>query len=170
MSGYINVNSDVNIENFLSLFRKLYDFIKNKFGNTESDNRMSFEELVEIYSNDNDFLNKLEYIKTSLYDIAVLMRHLTFCHGEYYNFMSIKNMIDYIVDDVGRYIKWSSFVVTLLTDFNNLIENQNASDYTIIYEKFDICLDEHEDYFYTEIFDETHEYDELVIKVTNILV
>ena len=43
MSGYINVHSDVNIENFLSLFRKLYDFIKNKFGNTESDNRMSFE-------------------------------------------------------------------------------------------------------------------------------
>ena len=42
-----------------------------------------------------------------------------FPHDEYYNFMSINNMITYIVSDVKRYIKHSLFVLSLLNDFNS---------------------------------------------------
>ena len=168
MSGYINANSEINAEDFLSLFRKLYDFITDKFSKKDSNKELSFKELVEIYSNDNEFLYNLNYIKTLLDDIAMSMRNLTFPHDEYYNFMSIKNMINYIADDVGRYIKYSAFVLAILRDFNNLVENHNSSDYDNIYEKFDIHLDRQEDYFYCEIFEGTQEYDELIVKVTNI--
>ena len=124
---------------------------------------------MEIYSNDKNFLNRIECIKSLLDDTADLMRNLNFPHDEYYNFMSINNMITYIVSDVKRYIKHSLFVLSLLNDFNNLIDNINNKEYDIIYEEFDIKLDNHEDYFYTEIFDGTHDYDELTVKVTNIL-
>lgn len=169
MSGFINANANVNAGDFLSLFKKLYYFLENKLIKIESREELSFDELVDIYSNDKVFLSGLEYVKTSLNDIALSMRNLTFVYDEYYNFMSIKNMIDYIVDDAGRYIKNSSFVLTVFSDFNNLMENRNNSDYDALYEKFDIILDEQEDYFYTEIFDGTDEYDKLIVKVTNIL-
>ncbi len=169
MSININANEDLELDDFLSLFKKLYYFIKNKLTKDESTNELSFDELVEMYSNDKDFLSKLKYIKVSLNDIVLSMRNLSFSYDEYYNFMSIKNMIDYIVDDVGRYIKYSFFVLDLLRDFNKLMENRNNSDYDAIYEEFDIRLDEQEDYFYSEIFIGTREYDDLIVKVTNIL-
>lgn len=169
MSVYINANANVSVDDFLALFKNLYHYIKGNLIKKESCEELSFEELVEKYSNDKDFLDFLDYIKTSLNDIAKLMRNLSFPYGEYYNFMSINNMITYIANDVGKYLKYSSFVLTLLREFNDLLDNQNNSDYDALYEEFDIRLDGHEDYFYTQIFDGSNEYDELIVKVTNIL-
>lgn len=169
MSGYINVNSDVNVENFLSLFRKLYNFIKEKFHKNEPSEELSFDELVEMYSNDKDFLSKLEYIKISLAEIDELMEDVNFAYDEYCNFLSIKDMIVYIVNDVAKFLKHSQFIITLLTAFNCLMDRQYDSDYENIYQKFDKWLYGQEDIFYLEIFDGTHEYDDLIVKVTNIL-
>ena len=169
MSGYINANVNVNADDFLSLFRKLYNFIKDKFHKKEPDEELSFEELVEMYSKDNDFLNKLDYIKTSLEEIDELMEDVNFTYNEYYNFLSIKDMITYIASDVGKFIKHSQFIITLLTAFNGLMDSQDDSDYGAIYQKFDKGLYQKEDIFYTEIFESSHEYDDLIDKVTNIL-
>ena len=169
MSGYINTNCDVNAENFLSLFRKLYNFIKDKIYKKVPDDELSFEKLVEMYSYDNTFLNKLEYIKTSLEEIEELMEDVNFTYDEYYNFLSIKDMVTYIACDVGRFLKHSHFIITLLRAFNNLMESQDNIDYETIYQKFDKCLYKKEDIFYTTIFKSNHEYDELIDKVTNIL-
>ena len=169
MSGYINANVNVNADDFLSLFRKLYNFIKDKFHKKEPDEELSFEELVEMYSKDNDFLNKLDYIKTSLEEIDELMEDVNFTYDEYYNFLSIKDMITYIASDVGKFIKHSQFIITLLTAFNGLMDSQDDSNYGAIYQKFDKWLYQKEDIFYTEIFESSHEYDELIDKVTNIL-
>lgn len=169
MSGYINANVNVNADDFLSLFRKLYNFIKDKFHKKEPDEELSFEELVEMYSKDNDFLNKLDYIKTSLEEIDELMEDVNFTYDEYYNFLSIKDMITYIASDVGKFIKHSQFIITLLTAFNGLMDSQDDSDYGTIYQKFDKWLYQKEDIFYTEIFESSHEYDDLIDKVTNIL-
>ena len=139
MSGYVNNSINLNGNEFSSLFKRLYHFIKDKF-QKETD-ELTFEELVETYSNDKNFLDYLDCIKTSLNNIAEIMRNLKFQHDEYYNFMSITNMITYIISDVGKYIKYSSFILTILNDFNNLIDSQNNSNYNIIYEKFDIKLE-----------------------------
>lgn len=169
MSGYINANSNLNADDFLSLFKKLYSFIKDIFTKNQASKDLSFDNLVEIYSNDKEFLKYLKFIKTSLDDIGELIEDIDFPYYEYDNFMSIKKMITYIADDVSRYIKYSSLILPLLTAFSNLIEHQFDSDYENIYEKFDMFLDEQEDFFYTEIFEYTHEYDDLIDKVTNIL-
>lgn len=169
MSGYLNANVNVNADDFLSLFRKLYNFIKDKFHKKEPDEELSFEELVEMYSKDNDFLNKLDYIKTSLEEIDELMEDVNFTCDEYYNFLSIKDMIIYIVSDTAKFFKHSHFIITLLMAFNGLMGRQDELDYESIYQEFDKWLYEKEDIFYTEIFEYTHEYDEFIDKVTNIL-
>lgn len=169
MSGYINANVNVNADDFLSLFKKLYNFIKDKFHKKEPYEELSFEELVDMYSKDNDFLNKLDYIKTSLEEIDELMEDVNFTYDEYYNFLSIKDMITYIASDVGKFLKHSHFIITLLTAFNGLMDSQDESDYEAVYQKFDKWLYKEEDIFYTEIFESSHEYDELIDKVTNIL-
>lgn len=169
MSGYIHANVDVNTDDFLSLFRNLYNFINNKFHKKEHDEELSFEELVEMYSKGNDFLNKLDYIKISLEEIDEVMEDVNFAYDEYYNFLSIKDMITYIVGDVAKFLKHSHFIITLLIAFNNLMDSQDELDYENIYQKFDKWLYKKEDIFYTEIFKSSHEYDELIDKVTNIL-
>ena len=168
MSGYINSKNNLNETDFLSLFKKLYYFIKDKIY-PKPNEELSFDELAEVYSNDKNFLNKLDYIKNLLDDIDELMEDINFKYDEHYNFSSIKNMVTYIVSDVGKYLKYSSFIIILLTDFNNLLDSQNNPDYENIYKKFDIELYKQEDIFYTEIFEYTHEHDDLIDKVTNIL-
>lgn len=169
MSGYINANSNVNIDACLNLFKRLYYYVKDKFSKKEDNEELSFEELVEIYSKDEEFLNYVDYINSSLDNIAESMEEINFAHYEYDNFMSIKKMITYIINDIPRYLKYSSFILPLLTAYNNLLESQNSPNYEDIYEEFDIFLYEQEDIFYTEIFESTHKYDDLIDKVTNIL-
>ena len=147
----------------------MYNFIKDKFHKEELDEELSFEDLVEMYSKDNDFLNKLDFIKTSLDEIDELIEDVNFTYGEYYNFLSIKDMITYITSDVSKFLKHSHFIITLLTSFNDLMDSQNCSDYEAIYQEFDKWLYKKEDIFYTVIFESSHEYDELIDKVTNIL-
>ena len=63
MSGYINANSNLNADNFLSLFKKIYYFIKDIFTKNQNPKELSFDELVDVYSNDKEFLNYLKFIK-----------------------------------------------------------------------------------------------------------
>ena len=51
MSGYINSTYNLNETDFLSLFKKLYYLIKDKVCPKPND-ELTFDELVEIYSND----------------------------------------------------------------------------------------------------------------------
>ena len=92
MSGYINSTNNLNEADFLSLFKKLYHLIKDKIY-PKPNEELTLEELVEIYSNDKNFLNRLEYIKTLLDDIDESMEDIDFRYDEYYNFSSIKNMV-----------------------------------------------------------------------------
>ncbi len=81
-----------------------------------------------------------------------------------------KRMITYIVDNLEKYFYYSSFIVLLLENFNDLIvKEKQFDDYKEEYEKFDKFLYEQEDYFYTEIFGSDSKYDGAVDNVTNIL-
>ena len=77
MSGYINSTNNLNEADFLSLFKKLYNFIKDKIY-PKPNEELTLEELVEICSKDKNFLNKLKYIKTLLDDIDELMKDIDF--------------------------------------------------------------------------------------------
>ena len=98
------------------------------------------------------------------------MEQINFKYDEYYNFASIKRMITYIINNLEKYFNYSSFIVLLLKNFNDLIIKERQLDsYKEEYEKFDIFLYEQEDYFYTEIFDGDSKYDDAIDEVTNIL-
>ena len=168
MSGYATVNGNSNfIDDFLDIFKEFYNSVKDKF--TRND-EMPLDEFINKYSEDKKFLNDLESIKSSLNEISEMMEQINFDYDEYYNFASIKRMITYIVDNLEKYFYYSSFIVLLLENFNDLIAKERQfDDYKEEYEKFDTFLYEQEDFFYTEIFDSDSKYDDAVDNVTNIL-
>lgn len=168
MSGYATVNGNSNfIDDFLDIFKEFYNSVKDKF--TRND-EMPLDEFINKYSEDKKFLNDLESIKSSLNEISEMMEQINFDYDEYYNFASIKRMITYIVDNLEKYFYYSSFIVLLLENFNDLIAKERQfDDYKEEYEKFDTFLYEKEDFFYTEIFDSDSKYDDAVDEVTNIL-
>lgn len=168
MSGYATVNRNNNIiDDFLDIFKKFYNSVKNRF--TKNDD-MSLEEFVNKYSEDKEFLDYLDFVKFSLNEISNVMEQINFKYDEYYNFASIKRMITYIINNLEKYFNYSSFIVLLLKNFNDLIIKERQLDsYKEEYEKFDIFLYEQEDYFYTEIFDGDSKYDDAIDEVTNIL-
>lgn len=168
MSGYTTVNGNNNIiDDFLDIFKKFYNSVKNRY--TKND-EMSLDEFINKYSEDKEFLDYLEFVKYSLNEISNVMEQINFEYDEYYNFASIKRMITYIIDNPEKYFYYSSFIVLLLKNFNDLLVKERQLDsYKEEYEKFDIFLYEQEDYFYTEIFDSDSKYDNAVDKVTNVL-
>lgn len=102
---------------------------------------------------------------------------LAYCFGfdseEYYNYISIYTMINYILTyKSDEYSKYQSWILTLLKSFNTLLYKHSElskEEYTAYYEDFDKWLYEQEDYFYCQVFERTEAYDELIDKVTNIL-
>lgn len=168
MSGYATVNGNNNIiDDFLDIFKKFYNSVKDKF--TRND-EMPLDEFINKYSEDKEFLDYLDFVKFSLNEISNVMEQINFDYDEYYNFASIKRMITYIVDNLEKYFYYSSFIVLLLENFNDLIvKERQFDDYKEEYEKFDTFLYEKEDYFYTEIFDSDSKYDNAINEVTNIL-
>ena len=168
MSGYATVNGNNNvIDDFLDIFKKFYNSVKDKF--TRND-EMPLDEFINKYSKDKKFLNDLESIKSSLNEISEMMEQINFEYDEEYNFASIKRMITYIIDNLEKYFYYSSFIVLLLKNFNDLIvKERQLDDYKEEYEKFDTFLYEQEDFFYTEIFDSDSKYDNAIDEVTNIL-
>ena len=168
MSGYptVNVNNNV-IDDFLVIFKKFYNSVKSKL--TKND-EMTLDEFLSKYSDDKEFLNYLDSVKLSLNEISDLMEQMEFKYDEYYNFISIKKMIIYIVNNLEKYFYYSSFILILLKNFNDLmIKEKQLESYKEEYEKFDSFLYEKEDFFYTEIFDSDSKYDNAIDKVTNIL-
>ena len=168
MSGYATVNGNTNfIDDFLDIFKEFYNSVKDKF--TRND-EMPLDEFINKYSDDKKFLNDLESIKSSLNEISEMMEKINFEYDEEYNFASIKRMITYIIDNLEKYFYYSSFIVLLLKNFNDLIvKERQLDDYKEEYEKFDTFLYEQEDFFYTEIFDSDSKYDNAIDEVTNIL-
>ena len=120
--------------------------------------------------NDKEFLEYLNFVKSSLNEIYTVMEQINFEYDEFYNFASIKRMITYIIDRPEKYFHYSSFILVLLKNFNELIiKNRQKENYKEAYEKFDNLLYEQEDYFYIEIFDPNPKYNDAIDKVTNVL-
>lgn len=170
---YYNVNRETinNINNVVENLKKLLNKIIEKlsFSNQRID---SHDELVEFFANDEGFCNDLKAMKTFLEEISLILEPLDIFLYEFNDFLSIKLMCNYIIDNLRLYVQYSLFINSLLSNFFNLIHskiNNDKSQYNEVYSKFEKFLDEKEKIFYLEIYEGTHKYDDLIDEVTSIL-
>lgn len=137
----------------------------------DSNDKMALYELVEFCSNDN-ISHDLNVIKNSMSEISDILESIESLSDEYYNFLAIRRMIEYIIDDSMLFHLHSGFIEMLFSDFSNLIHqklNVNSNRYPEYYGKFLSNLENHKDFFYANIFEFSHEYDDLIVDVTRVL-
>lgn len=166
---YINMDekSMMNLDEIITEFKQIFDSIIEKFSNSY---------LKKQYSVDEEFLKKLDDINDLMNDISNKLEALNCFEKEFHNFLSIQNMIGYIIKDTEKYFKHSSFVKKLASLFCELIhtkimllKNDEYEKYNEIYKSFDENLFKHEEFFYLNIYQHTHQYDDLIDEITNIL-
>ena len=166
----------IDIEMVISELKKLLDNFIEKFSNLNMKKHDSIEALAKKYSEDEEFLKKLDAINSLMRDISDKLEVLRCFEKEFNNFLSIQNMIGYITRDIKRYILYSTFVKELTSSFYELITAKIAlirrgeyEKYDEIYKSFDDNLFKHEEFFYLRIYEYTHQYDDLIREVNNIL-
>lgn len=175
MYSNIYSNEVLDINNIIHELNELLDNIYNRFFNYKSSKENSMDALVKKYSNDSQFLKSLVTIKNLSDKLADKLELLDSYKYEFYSFLSIKNMICYIIDDIECYLSYSSFASDLISLFNDLIDDKvkcmknNSGNYDEIFSHFKERLNEFEEFFYLNIYKCTYEYDDLIDEVTNIL-
>ena len=168
--------SMMNFDKITTDLKKLLDSFKEKLSNLNFKKQHSFLYLVKKYSDDEEFIKKLASINNLMNDIADKLEVLDSFENEFHNFLSIQNMIRYITGDIGRYFCHLTFVRELTSSFYDLIntkirliENNEYESYNEIYKTFDDYLFKQEEFFYLNIFEPTHKYDDLIDEITKIL-
>lgn len=163
---YIYNNPEINFNDF----KKIYEKIHGVFLEISSE-KLSIDELVEIYSNDEVFLNELEIINTSMNEVISILNSKEELKSELYLFLSVNRMICYILDDVRLFLLYISFIDDLLINFFNLIHMKLIKDneYDEYFNKFFRYLNTQKEFFYTKIFEFNDEYENVIDEVTNIL-
>lgn len=161
----------VNRKNNFDTLKDIYEKIHDVFSNIQIGKDKSIDELVKIYSNDDEFLNELKIINKSMDEIVSILNTSDSLKKELIHFLSIQRMINYMLNDIKLFLIHLSFIDDLLINFFNLvhvklIDNNHYDEY---YDKFFAYLDNQEDFFYTRIFEYNDEYEELIVEVTNIL-
>jgi len=152
------------INNEYSRSRNIYDSFIN-----------AIKELKEkIYSNvENIIVQKDEpsldeligNIKDSFNNTENILSNLSFFKDEYYDFSSIKDMVFYILDNKSL-LHHISMIRSLLNSFYNLVQFKKDSsneEYELKYEEFSSKLVDTEQFFYTEIYKPSENYNEQVL-------
>lgn len=161
----------LDINSIVTDLKELLDKIIKKLSLNDEKNE-SIDDLVEIFSCDEDFCNDLSLMKNNLNEIVLILESSEVFSDEYVDFLSIKCMCDYIIEDIKLYILYSSFINSILFNFFKLIHSkihEDNSSYSNMYSNFERFLDEKERFFYLKIYDGSHEYDNLIDDVTRIL-
>ncbi len=114
----------LDISNIVEDLKNLLDSLSNKFSFIQLKKENSIEDLVRIYSNHKEFINKLDLIKKLTDDMADNLERLDSFEEEFYIFLSARNMINYIIGNIEYYILYSSFVHELSSLFCNLINTK----------------------------------------------
>lgn len=124
------------------------------------------DELGEIFSQ-----NK-EDISFTLYCIGQILYEIDFySKREWLDFRIIEDMLEYMLDsnfDSDSMV----FGINLLYQYLDVICSKsyiNEENYNLLYKKFLDNLRKKEEFFYTNIYIPTYEYDDVIVKITNIL-
>lgn len=152
--------------------REIYYRIREIFSNVKPQKEMSIDELIQLYSKDETFFKDLNYIVESLTEITNILAPIDSLENEFLNFLSIKRMIDYLLMDIKLFIVYLFFIDDLLMNFFNLIHQklQKADkDYQNEYDLFVSYLNDKKEFFYTEIYKYSGEFEKTVIEINNLL-
>lgn len=163
---YINMDEQVNFQ----ALKDVYDKINNFFIAFQPKD-IPVDDLVELYSNDDIFLKELKIIEESMNEILGILISTEGLDKEFYNFFSIKFIVNYLADDVKLFLVNISFINNLFNKFFLLIHKKLSEDddYEDCYSIFLKFLEKQKDYFYTEVYEYDGEYEDLIIETTNIL-
>ena len=172
----MNVNKALtDIDQTVIDLKELLENVSGKFKNYIFKEH-SIDDLVKRFSNDDAFSVKLKRIKKLTEDIADKLECLELFENEFVRFLSIQDMIEYIIGDIERFVLYSSFVNDLTSLFCNLINEKiklfkcNAlKSYDEIYDEFNNELFKKEEFFNLNIYVSDNQNDELIMKVNNIL-
>ena len=127
--------------------------------------------MVDLYSHDDAFLNDLSYIRDSLSEIAYMLAPIESLENEFYNFLTIKRMIDYLLNDIKLFLIHLRFIEKLLFNFFNLIHQKllKNDEYENEYVSFLTFLNNQKDFFYTKVYIYSGEFEDTIIEINNIL-
>ena len=159
---------ETNFDNLNEIYRR----IREIFSNVKLQKEIPIDELVQLYSKDETFFKDLNYIVESLTEITNILAPIDSLENEFLNFLSIKRMIDYLLKDIKLFIVYLFFIDDLLMNFFNLIHQklQKADkDYQNEYDLFVSYLNDKKEFFYTEIYKYSGEFEKTVIEINNLL-
>ena len=159
---------EINLDNLNEIYRKICEI----FSNVKPHNELPINELVQLYSSDKDFLNDMNYIGESLSEIAKILVSIDILENEFILFLSIKRMIDYLLNDVELFIDYLFFIDDLLMNFFNLIHHKihnSYDDYKKEYDLFVIYLNDKKELVDTKIYQYSGKFEKTVIEINNLL-
>ena len=131
---------------------------------------MSIDDVVKLYAHDEIFLMDLKTIRNSMDEITEILAPIESLKDEFSDFLSIKIMIVYLLDNLKLFLKNISFVDNLLLNFFELINKKLQSDneYVNYYNAFSTFLENQKVIFYLEIFHYSGEYEKGILKINNL--
>ena len=109
-------------------------------------------------------------MKDSFNNVENTLSHLDFIEEEYYDFLSIKDMVFYILD--YGLIEHISLFECLLGSFFEVISLKlnSSKDYQIKYDEFSSELIDVEQFFYTEIYEPSENFnEETLAQISNLI-
>ena len=149
----LDSNVEVNTFNdFIVLFKDIYFKIKQY---------LTYSYGITDFSQ-NLWCENVKIIENSLFQTAVNLRNLSF-DKEYLDFLKIKNIIEYILEDKKLFDIYSEFVSELLSSFLNLIQFKDKNGYDEYFKSFHSNLMEKLLFFAREV----HSYDNIEEKQVN---
>ncbi len=156
--------------------KELLDSVIERFSSIQVKKENSIDNIVVKYSADKEFLEKLDCIVYLTDELVDRLEVLKDFQDEYLACLSLQNMVEYVVGDIRRYILFSSFIKDLIFSFYNLIISKidlmkkgRINDYNKVLSDYNLNLYKQEEFFYFKIYENTHEHDDLIKEVTNIL-
>ena len=100
----------VNRKNNFDTLKDIYEKIHDVFSNIQIGKDKSIDELVKIYSNDDEFLNELKIINKSMDEIVSILNTSDSLKKELIHFLSIQRMINYMLNDIKLFLIHLSFI------------------------------------------------------------
>lgn len=170
MSGYgnINISPTININYLFDVLKesmgKIKDIIRNMNKTVDKTDDFSFQKNITV-------------IKKYMDDLANDFEQIELFDQEFYYFMDIRRMFDYISNDINLYYENITFIKETFKCFKDLIfkkievetTKNTEINYNQEHDEFVEFLNKQKDIFYRNIYKKTSQYDELIVKVTNIL-
>lgn len=176
MYVHIEYQQIIDVGSIVKNLKELLDSVIDRFSNIQFKKENSIDNIVEKYSNNKEFLDKLDIIVSLTDELVDKLELLNDFQEEYLACLSLQNMIKYVVGDIRKYILFSSFIGDLISSFYNLItikidlvKKGRITDYDKFLSEYNVTLYKQEEFFYLNIYENTHEYDDLINEVTNVL-